>query len=44
MDEDMFKQDSTNSVVEKIIVNSVSDIKASCQNLENTFNLDNIDL
>ena len=44
MDEDMFKQDSTNSVVEKIIVNSVSDIKASCQNLENTFNLDTFDL
>ena len=40
MDEDMGRQDSTNSVVDRIIMNSVIDIKVTCQNLENTFNLD----
>ena len=44
MDEDMGRQDSTNSVVDRIIMNSVFDIKVTCQNLENTFDLDHFDM
>ena len=36
MDEDMGRQDSTNSVVDTIIMNSVFDIKVTRQSLENT--------
>ena len=44
MDEDIVRKDSTNSVVELIIVNTVSDIKATCQNLEYTFDLNKFDI
>ena len=44
MDEDMGRQDSTNSVVDTIIMNSVFDIKVTRQSLENTFDLDNFDM
>ena len=42
MDEGMGRQYSTNSVVEKIIVNTVFDMKGSCQNLEKFFEISNI--
>ena len=42
--EDMGRQNSTNSVLEEIIVNTVSNIKDTCQNWENTFDLDKFDV